>query len=287
MRFAKVYVEITNVCNLACSFCPGTRRPPRFLASAEFETILSRLRGWTEFLYFHLMGEPLLHPELPELLRLAHAQGFRVILTTNGTLLSRCEAVLLSAPGLHKVNLSLQSHEANPGGSLEDYVNQCVSFSQRASRRGVLINFRLWNLDGPDTLGKHSENDRILELLAEGFPRPWAPSRSGFRLREKVYVNFGETFRWPELSRKDEAPDHFCYGLKDQLGVLCDGTVVPCCLDHEGDLALGSLLTQELGEILANPRAAAMLEGFRRGVAVEPLCRRCGYAERFARRRNN
>lgn len=281
MRFAKVYLEITNVCNLNCSFCPKTRREPRFLSEPAFAAILDRLAGWTEYLYFHLMGEPLLHPELPRFLDLASQKGFRVILTTNGTLLAQTGETLLSAQGLHKVNLSLQSFEANEGGKLEDYVNQCASFAASAAERGILVNFRLWNLDGDGTVGKHRENDRILARLEAAFPQPWPAVRGGLRLRDRVYLNYGETFRWPDLRETRQNEHHFCYGLKDQIGVLCDGTVVPCCLDHEGDLALGNLLTEDLGDILAKPRAAAMLEGFRHGRAVEELCKRCGYANRF------
>jgi len=280
-RFAKVYVEITNVCNLSCSFCPKTGRLPRFLSEAEFAEILDRLRGWTNYLYFHLMGEPLLHPELGRFLELAGEKGFRVILTTNATLLPAAAETLLGAPALHKVNLSLQSFEGNEGGCLEDYLTQCAGFARRAAGQRILINLRLWNLDGPKTRGRNLENDRILALLEQSFPDPWTEVRGGLRLQDRVYLNYGETFRWPELSREAEDGAHYCYGLTDQLGVLCDGTVVPCCLDHEGDLALGNLLLEDLNTILARPRASAILEGFRKGRAVEPLCRRCGYAERF------
>ena len=281
MRFAKVYVEITNVCNLDCSFCPKTKRPAHFMTGDEFSAILDRLRGWTEYLYFHLMGEPLLHPDLGRFLELAGALGFRVILTTNGTLLDRTGETLLHSPGLHKVNLSLQSFEANEGGSLENYVNQCADFARRAGEQGILINLRLWNLDGTDTQGRNTENERILNCLRRTFPEPWAPSRGGQRLADRVYLNWGETFRWPELGVSEVNSRHFCYGLKDQLGVLCDGTVVPCCLDHEGDVPLGNLLEEELAAILEQPRTGAILEGFRQNRAVEPLCQRCGYAERF------
>lgn len=281
MRFAKVYLEITNVCNRSCSFCPKTARPAKFMPEKDFTAILDRLRGWTEYLYFHLMGEPLLHPALLRYLELARERGFRVILTTNGTLLPHAGEDLLRAPGLHKVNLSLQSFEANEAGDLEDYVNRCIAFASAAAERGILISFRLWNLDGEDVPGKHEENDRILELLSAAFPRPWPAVRGGHRLRDRVYLNFGETFRWPDLRETRQNERHFCYGLRDQIGVLCDGTVVPCCLDHEGDLALGDLLSEDLGEILARPRAVRMEEGFRRGVAVEELCKRCGYANRF------
>ena len=280
-RFKKVYLEITNVCNRDCAFCPGTRRAPRFLEEADFLCLIDKLRPWTDYLYFHLMGEPLLHPSLGRFLALAGERGFRVILTTNGTLLNRCAETLLSAPALHKLNLSLHSFEANEGGGLEDYVNQCAVFAVKAAEKGVLVNFRLWNGDSAARAGWNAENAHIIELLAASFPKPWAPSRTGERLAGRIFLDRAEIFDWPDPEAKVENAAHSCYGLRDQLGVLCDGTVVPCCLDHEGDLALGNLLTEELGAILEKPRTQAILAGFRRGEAVEELCRRCGYANRF------
>ena len=97
-RLRKIYLEISNVCNLHCTFCPGTRREKRFMTADEFATLLPKLRPWTDYLYFHLMGEPLCHPELAEFLRLAGKAGFRVILTTNGTLLEEKREILLSTP---------------------------------------------------------------------------------------------------------------------------------------------------------------------------------------------
>ena len=95
-RFAKVYLEISNLCNLSCAFCPGTKRTKKALNEEEFSCLISKLRPYTDFLYFHLMGEPLLHPQLGRFLELAGNEGFKVILTTNGTLLGKQQRLLLS-----------------------------------------------------------------------------------------------------------------------------------------------------------------------------------------------
>lgn len=280
MRFAKAYVEITNVCNLNCDFCPKTKRRPRFLSPEEFSRIAASLRPVTEYLYFHVMGEPLLHPQLKTLLRIAGEQGFRVILTTNGTLLARSRETLLSAPALHKLNLSLHAYEAN-GLDGEAITENAIVLAKDAAKQGILINFRFWNLDGVGTQGRNRDNDALLSKLRAAFPPPWTPSRGGEKLAERVYLSWSEKFVWPSLTGAQNAERHFCYGLKDQIAVLCDGTVVPCCLDHEGDIPLGNLLTQPLEEILSQRRTQAIIEGFRENRAVEPLCRTCGYAARF------
>lgn len=281
MRFAKAYVEITNICNFDCAFCPKTKRAPASMTAAQFRKIAEALRPYTDYLYLHVMGEPLLHPALETLLACAAEQGFRVILTTNGRLLPERETVLLACPALHKVNVSIHAPEANPAFSDAGYLSGCLDFAQRAAAAGKLVSLRLWNLDGAETNGLHTQNETILAELARRFPQPWAAARDGKRLAERVYLSFGERFVWPSLDGTDYGARRFCYGLKDQIGVLADGTVVPCCLDHEGDLALGNLLSQSLEEILVSPRAQAIQKGFRENRAVEELCRRCGYSTRF------
>lgn len=276
MRFQKIYLEISNVCNLSCAFCPGTRRQKHFMTVEEFSSLAAKLRPYSDFLYFHLMGEPLLHPRLKEFLEISHTLGFKVILTTNGTLLPRLQPVLLDAPSLHKVNISLHAFEANDLSiPFADYLQGCFSFGKAAEGKMIVV-YRLWNNGGADEL-----NRRILSTLEDSFPLPWVPNRQGQRLGEKIFLEYGDKFDWPDLSAPEGSGRMFCYGLRDQLGVLCDGTVVPCCLDHEGDLTLGNLHSQDMQSILSGPRAQAIYNGFTKKEAAEELCRKCGYARRF------
>lgn len=275
-RFRKVYLEISNLCNLNCAFCPGTKRKPGRMEEADFSVLIGKLRPYTDFLYFHLMGEPLCHPQLERFLNLAGEQGFRVILTTNGTLLQRQQAMLLSAPALHKVNISLHAFEANDLDiPFEEYLRGCLTFGQAAAGEKLVV-YRLWNQGGQEEC-----NQQILTVMEQYFPKPWVKQRQGIQIGERTYLEYGEKFDWPDLAAEDGGETMFCYGLRDQIGVLWDGTVVPCCLDHEGDLALGNLFVQELDEILEGSRAKAIYDGFSQGKAVEELCRKCGYARRF------
>ena len=276
MRFRKVYIEISNLCNLHCSFCPGTKRPGRRMDIEEFTLLLPKLRPFTDHIYFHLMGEPLCHPELATFLQIAGQHGFRVIITTNGTLLPKQQQVLLAAPALHKVNISLHAFEANDlAVPFRTYLQNCLEFGQAANGEKLVV-YRLWNQGGADEL-----NQKILETMHQYFPQEWVQERHGIRIGDRVYLEHGDKFDWPDLAAPEENGPRFCYGLRDQIGVLCDGTVVPCCLDHEGDIALGNLFAENLEEILQRPRAQAIYNGFSNREATESLCRRCGYARRF------
>lgn len=277
-RFLKVYLEISNICNLNCSFCPGTKRPKRAMNETEFRHLLQKLQPWTDFLYFHLMGEPLYHPNLYRFLDMAADAGFRVIITTNGLNLPQHIDRLCNIKGLHKVNVSLHAYEANNLTiPLSDYLDGCFRFGVQAEGK-MIISYRLWNQGGAD-----AENEAIIKRLHHYFPNPWITEARGIRIGQKVYLEHADKFDWPDLNAPLQGERIYCYGMRDHIGVLCDGTVVPCCLDHEGDIPLGNLLHQELSEILDTPRAKAIFDGFCTGNAPEPLCRRCGYATRFTK----
>ena len=275
----RVYIEITNVCNLSCAFCPGTQRPPAFMAPADFAEVLRRLKGVTEHIYLHVMGEPLLHPELPALLSLAAEEQFNVYVTTNGTLLGEKGSALLTAPAVRKVSVSLHSMEGNGVAALTDYLEAVWDFAAHASAAGIICALRLWNLGGAE-----ERNGEILAFLegklgAHPLSLP-QPRQGSWRLGEKLYLEQAEKFDWPDLGAAEQ-DTRFCLALRDQAAVLVDGTVVPCCLDHEGDIPLGNIFDTPMAEILAAPRARALYEGFSQGKPSEALCRRCGFARRF------
>lgn len=277
-RFRKVYLEISNICNLHCSFCPGTKRAKRAMNESEFRLLLSKLAPWTDFLYFHLMGEPLCHPQLHDFLAMAADAGFHVILTTNGLRLPQETDLLCNAKGLHKVNISLHAYEANNlTVPLSDYLDGCFRFGMQAEGK-LIVSYRLWNQGGAD-----EENEAIIKQLRTYFPQPWVTEKRGIRIGQKVYLEHADKFEWPDLAAPVQGERVFCYGMRDHIGILCDGTVVPCCLDHEGDISLGNLLQQELSDVLETPRAKAIYDGFCTGNAPEELCQRCGYATRFTK----
>ena len=270
--YAKAYIEVTNICNMACSFCHGHSRKKGRMDQKTFAHILQQLEGKTQYIYYHLMGEPLTHPELPVFLQMAADRGFKSVITTNGTLLDQAGTSLLNVP-LHKVNISVHSFEE---GDSAGYLTKIATFAAAASAKGILVSLRLWNKDHDG--GRNEETEAFLRRK---LPGDWQQNTRGYRIRDKLYLEYGDRFDWPDKAASVRGEQVFCYGLRDQFGILCDGTVVPCCLDSDGVIALGNVLTQELSEILNSLRAKAIVDGFSCRKATEDLCRRCGYAQRF------
>ncbi len=273
----KAFLEITNVCNLSCSFCHKTKRVPMFMSKQSFSEAAEKLRGFADYLYFHLMGEPLLHPDIAEFFDIAHSLGFKVIITTNGTLLQKRADTLIGAPSLHKVSISLHCHEANQNNiPLDRYLKECFDFCLAASKSGKICVLRLWNIGGEE-----ANNSYIIERMHEYFDREgaeWKEIYSGYRICERVYLEWGERFEWPDEDGEYLGENISCFGLRDQVGVLCDGSVVPCCLDADGAITLGNIFEDSLENILSSERAIALKASLQSRCVKEPLCQRCGYA---------
>ena len=273
--YSRVYVEITNTCNMNCSFCHGTKRKPKRMELSEFNTVLNKIKPHTDYVYYHLLGEPLTHPDLDKFIALASSLGFKSIITTNGTLLKQKGNVLINQK-VHKVSISLHSFEEESKERHFNYLNEVAEFAKKANGNGIIVVFRLWN-NGCDG----GKNDDAISFLKENIDGDWTPNTKGIRIRDRLFLEYGERFSWPDKDAGINNESVFCYGLKDHFGILSDGTVVPCCLDCEGVINLGNIFKEDIDTILNSDRAKKMAEGFNNRKAEEELCKKCGYAQRF------
>lgn len=288
-KFKKIYLEITNQCNLSCNFCHKTLRPRAFIEPDQFEKTLLQIKGYSDYLCLHVLGEPLLHPELPLLLELCEQFGFLVNLTTNGVLLKRSQDFLLAGKALRQINISLHCCETMaPGPKMDNYLTDTLEFSRTAAvMSSLFINFRLWNQNRTYTPDSIRLNQTILAKLQtffslpENTPNLLLQNRS--TLAPRIFLSIAERFTWPHGETTDQGANGFCRGLRDHIAILVDGTVVPCCLDAEADIPLGNIKHQAFKDILLNPRTTLIINNFSRRKVMEPLCRHCTYRRSFDR----
>jgi len=268
MRFKKVYLEITNKCNLNCSFCIGNTRPKKELSADEFKTILNSIKGYTNYLYFHILGEPLIHPKINEFINYAKEQSFNVNITTNGYLIDRIK----NNPNIRQINISLHSFNDSYNLSLNEYLNLVFNSVDQLIKNKTYISLRLWvnnkyHKDMVSFINKRYNVDINLNKY--------------YKINNYLFVNPFHEFIWPDLNNNYYNETGNCYALKDHIGILSDGTVVPCCLDSKGIIKLGNIFEQSLSEILDNKRIKNMLESFNNNYKCEELCKHCSYKERF------
>ncbi|MFJ5767620.1 radical SAM/SPASM domain-containing protein [Lysinibacillus sp. NPDC093210] len=286
--FKKVYIEITSVCNLACSFCPPTERAKGLIKVEQFNKILDEIRPHTKYIYLHVKGEPLLHPRINQLLDAAHDKGFKVNITTNGTLIKKNREKLLGKPALRQINFSLHSFDGHEGSeNREKYLGDILDFVREAKEFNTIISYRLWNLQQDHVSDLAARRNReTLEILENEYNLDFRIEEKvqpgkGVKIANNVYLNQDHEFRWPSLLEPEDEGKGFCHALRSQAAILVDGTVVPCCLDGEGVINLGNVHEQSFSEIVEGERANNLVDGFSRREAVEELCRKCGYRQKF------
>lgn len=289
MKFHRAYIEITNICGLACSFCPPKEQPSQTMSLEFFESILDQLQVYTHEIALHVMGDPMVLSHLSDYLDSAEKYNFKVMITTSGFYLDEIRRQTLFHPTLRQVNISLNSFNKNSVfRSFEAYMEPILQLcdDKLALNKDFFINLRLWNLD--DTYSESTFNTKLFETLENHFSVDSladmiSGERQSIRLAPKVLLHFDRYFQWPSL-QNEVVGDGYCHGLSKQIAILCNGRVIPCCLDGEGVIELGNLHETNLGKILSSKRSVAITQGFANGTAHEELCQKCSYKDRFSKR---
>ncbi|MDD4689083.1 MAG: SPASM domain-containing protein [Eubacteriales bacterium] len=252
-----------------------------------FSGILDQIKPHTDYIYLHVKGEPFLHPKLDELLVISCEKGFKVNITTNGTLINKVKDMLLNRPALRQINFSLHSFDGNTGlQNRDEYISNILLFVKEAKEKTrMFLSLRLWNLK-ENEIANDRKNNELLESIEKEFSLPYkikevVISDRGIKIDDRIYLNQAHQFKWPDMNEIEDSGSCFCYGLRNQAAILVDGTVVPCCLDNDGVINLGNINETSFSEIIETERAKNIIDGFTRKEAVEKLCKRCGYRTRF------
>ncbi len=286
-RFSKINIEISNICNLQCSFCPEVIRTKQLMDLDLFESVIQQVAPLTELVCFHLMGDPLVHPKLTEMVNICEKYQTKIFFVTNGVLLKESHSELLLNPVFYQVNFSLHSFFDNfKNKDPQNYLAKIFQWTETAllKRPDLYINYRLWNLQ--DVRGEKTENQEMLYRIENYFKFKLPTGidvrkQKGIVIKNKLYLHFDTEFIWPDINLPVLGSKGSCYGLSSHFGILVDGTVVPCCLDKEAAIPLGNIKQNKIDDILNNARAQQILQGFKKNKLVENLCQRCQYIERF------
>lgn len=279
MLMKRAYIEITNRCNLSCAFCMKHNRPYRDMTLKEFEHVVKEVKPYTDFLYFHVQGEPLLHKQINELLDIADRENCHVQLVTNGSVL-KDHIDLYRHPSLRKISFSLQSIEYQSNTQAIPFLKTILAFCKNASENGKFCEIRFWRDDQADM----PKTKACMDYLEQHFALDETNRKNSLKLMDRVYLSYNNSFSWPDISEKKETHEGTCHGGIDQIAILSDGTVVPCCLDCQANIPLGNIFDTPLPEILQSERYQNLIKGFRNHRITEPLCQKCTYRLRFSHR---
>lgn len=285
--FQRVYIEISNICNLQCTFCPEVERDKFVMKTQDFEKVLKEVAPYTSEICLHLMGEPLTHPQFKEILRLCREHNMPIQLTTNGTLLSQYGFDTFFKSTIRQINFSLHSFKDNfPTRDWKPYLHDILAFSKAAltEKPELYINYRLWNLPTPTET--QSANQDMIDEICGYFQvaineRLDVAHRRSKNITGRVYFHFDTRFDWPSLSSSVISEKGFCHALSQHIGIHANGVVVACCLDKEAGNNLGNVFEQSFESILASEGLQKLQKGFQTGELLSPLCQRCSFIKRF------
>lgn len=276
MRFKKIYIEITNKCNLNCSFCIKDNRSIKEMSLEEFEEVLQKINNYTDYIYLHVKGEPLLHSNFKEILSLCKKYNKKVNITTNGVFLKNRVEDINKFNVVRQINISLHSENDK-----ENYIEDIISSVKKL--KNIYIVYRFWTLDNNKIdekmlkyLNKIKEeykidNNTYKKILTE----------DNIRIDDNIYINKDKEFTWPILDNYYYEEKGYCYGLKRHIGILVDGRVIICCLDSFGSSDLGNIFNSSLEEILNTDKCKNIIEGFNNRKAYLNICKHCSFKEKF------
>ncbi len=274
-KFKSIFIEITNICNLKCSFCSDVKKTKHYISGESFKHILDKIYGHTEYINLHVKGEPLTHPNIYEILELCDKYHLKVNLVTNGTLIKARSQILLESRALRIIHFSLHSLSSQP--EYTSHMNDIIEFSKKTLLdTNIHINFRLWNKPVNSAF-----TEFILDTINNNFNTQIQPQdityKRKFSINRQLHIHIDDEFKWPELNDPICNLKGFCYGTRTHIGILSDGTVIPCCLDSNGVINLGSIFDQNLSDIIQSERFKNIYRSFSDRKPYEDLCRRCSF----------
>lgn len=283
--FKKIYIEITSICNLNCKFCPETIRNKEFMGLENFEEIIKKVQKYTKLICLHVKGEPLLHPMLGEILKVLEKYNLQTNITTNGTLIKQQIDVLKKSKAVRQINFSIHSIMQNEKIS-KQYLNDI--FTSVEELENILISYRLWNLKN---INENDVNNGIIKEIGSYYNvknlKQQLSKNEFIKIKKNVFINQDIEFTWPDINKETIIEKGKCLALKDQVAILVDGTVVPCCLDNNGDIPLGNILKESLEDILNNEKSISIKKNFENSVIICKLCKTCGFLNRLESKRKD
>lgn len=272
-RFKKIYIEITNICNKDCSFCIKSNREKRELSLKEFESIIKEIKTYTDYIYLHVKGEPLLHSNFKEILEICDQYNIMVNITTNGTLIYKQIDAILNSNCIRQINISTHSYE-----TLEEIYKIFECVDKILKNKSIYIVYRYWTLKDSIITYNNAVIKSIIDYynLNEGFQKKLYED-SNIKLHKFLYVNKDYKFEWPSLDSDYYCSNGYCLGLKSHIAILSNGDVVPCCLDGEGIIKLGNIFKESLEKILDKEKTNQIIRGFMNNMRIEELCKHCSF----------
>jgi len=266
MHLKKIYIEITNRCNLSCAFCIKNKRKINDITFEDYKYIINEIKEHTKEIYLHILGEPLLHNDINNFIDYAKENNLLVNITTNGYLINNIKDNI----NIHRLNISLHSYNEKYHVDIDDYLDNIFEVVDQI-RNNTFISLRLWVKDkNTDYIlkyinNRYNTNIDIIEINKK------------IKITSNLIIDSFHEFIWPNLDNSYYNEIGTCKGLIDHIGILSDGTIIPCCLDSNGNINLGNIYKDNIDKIFEKEIVNEMIAGFKKNYKCQELCRHCSF----------
>ena len=281
--FKKIYIEITNICNLNCKFCLETNRKKEYISIENFEKIIQKICKYTNLVFLHVKGEPLLHSNLEQILEILEKYNLKTNITTNGTLVKEKLDIIKNSKAVRQINFSIHSFIQNENLN-KNYLKDIFESAEKLEN--IIVSYRLWNLRD---IKQNDINDNIIKEFEEFYKienlKNKLMENDFYKIKDNLFINQDIEFTWPDINKEPIIENGKCLALKEQIAILVDGIVVPCCLDNNGDIVLGNILEEDFEDILNNSKTVEIKKNFEKGIITCKLCKTCGFLKRLENKR--
>lgn len=267
-RFKKIYIEITNACNLNCAFCIKNKRHVEYMSYDKFKDIINKIKGYTEEVYLHVLGEPLMHSDIIKFIDYANDNGIKVNITTNGYLINNLD----NNSDVHRLNISLHSFDEKYKVDIIKYLDNIFDTIDKIKDK-TFVSLRLWVGNKNTDVMLRYINDRYNTDISNLI------DNKKIKICSNLIIDTFHEFIWPDLNNAYYNEKGKCMGLIDHIGILSDGTIIPCCLDSLGIINLGNIYHDNIEDILQKQEVLDMIVGFKNGKKCQELCKHCNFLE--------
>ena len=307
MKFHKIYVEITDICGLSCSFCTPKKAKRGVMPLTLFKNIIEQIANYTKFISLHVLGDPLCVENLNEYLAIGSYYNVKFDIVSSGAFLQQKHFPILTQDSIHQVSFSLDAlfNHSHLNKEIHKYFDRIIDFYMYANANypKLYINLRLFGNNDYTYLLERFPNaimqteKRRLRLAKNFFlrfhkPFIWHATQKHHNLKSSFLDSINQSLHKDKPSNDklletksimSQMQNHpkpnkpYCFGSVKQLAILANGIVVPCCIDANGSMPLGNLCVQDFESILKSKPMKTMQKAQHTHKNLPNLCSTCTF----------
>jgi radical SAM protein with 4Fe4S-binding SPASM domain len=283
-------VEPTTACNLRCPECPSGlrsfKRDTGKMSLPLLEKILADVKDHCTYINFYFQGEPYLHPQFLDMVKLCDQHGIYSATSTNAHFLSSEKAKETVLSGLSRLIVSIDGTDQSTYESYrkEGDLSKVLEGTKNVMHWKKELNSKIphvifqflvvkpneHQIEEVKTLAEELGVDEVRFKTAQIYDfengSDLIPENDKYSRYKK-----GADGKW----RIKNTLDNHCWRMWSSAVITWDGRVVPCCFDKDAQHSMGVLGKQSFKEIWNNQHYKSFRASILRSRSEVEMCKNC------------